>query len=91
MDDKTCPVCRALNGFTWVFETGVDVMTDALWHPQFGIVWSLEQGSNAHARGYLSGNLYNCRCNISHKFDLEDVLAKCVYLAEIVKSAVAET
>jgi len=86
MDDRTCPICRKLNGYTWVFETGKDVLTDALWHPEMGIVWSLAQGSNAHARGYLSGHRYKCRCRITHEFDLEDVLAKCVYLKELAQS-----
>jgi hypothetical protein len=62
-------------------------MTDALMHPVYGIVWSLSQGSNAHARGYGSGQRNNCRCQISYELMLEDVLAKCVFLKEIIQQA----
>lgn len=82
-DDRTCKVCKALNGFQWVFEAGKDVMTDALFHPTYGIVWSLSQGSNAHASGYLTGHTYNCRCRIDYKIEAEDILAKCVYLQQL--------
>jgi hypothetical protein len=86
VDDRTCKICKALNGYTWVFDTSRgDVMIDALFHPSMGIVWSLEQGSNAHAHGYLSGQTNNCRCRMHHTIDAEDVLAKSVYLAEIIK------
>jgi hypothetical protein len=90
-DDRTCPVCMELDGYQWVFDSGKDVLTDALFHPKFGIVWSLSQGSNAHARGYLSGNHYNCRCGITHDIDAEDIRAKCVFVAEWIKDAVGET
>ena len=90
-DAKTCKICAAINGYTWVFDTSKgDVMTDALWHPIYGIVWSLSQGSNAHASGYLSGHTYNCRCKIDHKIDAEDILAKCVYLKEFLEETMSE-
>jgi len=50
----------------------------------------LSLGSNAHASGYLGGHSYNCRCGIDSKIDAEDVLAKCVYLATIVRDAAGE-
>jgi hypothetical protein len=87
MDERTCPICKALNGFQWIFETGKDMLTDSLWHPVFGQVWSLSQGSNAHGHHFQR---HNCRCYITHQFDLEDVLAKCVYLREVVQRATSE-
>ena len=84
-DAKTCKICKDINGYTWIFETGKTILTDALFHPIYGIVWSLSEGSNAHARGYLSGHTYNCRCRITYKITAEDTLAKSVYLAEIIK------
>ena len=81
-DNKACPICKELEGHEWVFVAGKDVMTDALWHPKYGIVWSLADGSNAHG-GYHK--VRNCRCRITHEIDMEDVLAKCVYLREIVQ------
>ena len=88
-DDRVCKICRAIDGYTWIFDTSKgDVLTDALFHPVYGIVWSLEQGSNAHAHGYLSGQTNNCRCGIETNIDAEDILAKCTYLVETVKDAV---
>ena len=85
-DRKTCLICKDIDGYQWVFEAGKDFMTDALWHPVHGIVWSLSEGSNAHAPGYLSGHIYNCRCELKEDFDLEDILAKCIFLRELVQS-----
>jgi hypothetical protein len=87
VDDRTCPICRALNGFTWVFQAGKDVMTDALFHPVYGVVWSMSQGSNAHDHtfggAYGSGNENNCRCFLDgYTLNLEDVLMKCYFLKE---------
>lgn len=90
-DDRTCKICKALDNFVWVFETGKNVMTDALFHPTFGIVWSLSEGSNAHSRGYLSGHDNNCRCEIEEQIFLEDVLAKCVFLKETITETLSET
>lgn len=82
-DDNACLICKALNGYTWVFEAGKDILTDALWHPVFGVVWSLADGSSAH--GYHKR--YNCRCHIEPHYNLEDVLAKCVFLKEILSES----
>jgi hypothetical protein len=82
MDNNTCPICVVLNGYTWVFEAGADVLTDGLWHPQFGMVWSLALGSAAHGH-----QRYNCRCHITPEIDVEDVLAKCVFLREEAQAA----
>ena len=86
-----CKICAALNGYTWIFEVGTDVLTDALIHPVYGIVWSLEQGSNAHAHGYLSGQTNSCRCTIEPHINLEDILAKCTFLKETIQTITNET
>jgi len=94
-DARTCKICKAIDGYTWIFDTSKgDVLTDALFHPTYGIVWSLDQGSNAHAHGYLSGQTNNCRCQIEEHINMEDVDAKCVYLTELLKdllSTVSDT
>ena len=71
MDEKVCPICRALNGYTWTFITGKDSMGNSLVHPQFGIVWDVHRGSQAH--GHLQ---YNCRCHIEPQIDIDDLRAK---------------
>jgi hypothetical protein len=69
MDDRTCPVCKALNGYQWVFETGKDVFGNDLIHPAYGIVWNTQIGSQAH--GHTGAN---CRCHITSELDLSDLL-----------------
>jgi len=85
MDGRTCPICKAMNNYTWVFEANKDNLGDELVHPQFGVVWSLAQGSRAHGH-----ERYNCRCHITHSFSLSDVKAKVQRIGEMVKAA-AET
>lgn len=87
-DEHTCKICKKIDGYPWIIDTTKDVLTDALFHPAYGIVWSLSQGSNAHAHGYLSGQTNNCRCQIEAHVSLEDVLAKCTYMVEILKSEI---
>ena len=96
MDEKTCPICRALNNHRFTFDTTKGPhLTDALFHPVYGIVWSMAQGSNAHdmtfGGHYGSGNTNNCRCTVTPNINAEDFLAKCVYLAELLKDALEET
>jgi len=81
MDEHTCPTCKALNGHTWVFETGKD-MFDGKLRVLGWVAWDVEQGSKAHGH-----STYSCRCFITHEFNLEDIRAKCVYLSELVKAA----
>lgn len=82
-DERTCPICLRLDGYTWVFTVGQDHLTDALFHPELGEVWSLSMGSNAHGHHFQR---HNCRCQIEFIIDMEDILAKCVYLREVVAS-----
>ena len=91
LDDRACKICVALDGYIWVFDTSKgDILTDALMHPVHGIVWSLTEGSNAHSRGYGSSHINNCRCFITTTITAEDILAKCTYLADIIKTTADE-
>lgn len=81
-DARVCPVCKALNGYVWVFEAGADELGDQLTHPVYGVVWSLQDGSHAHGHAQ-----YHCRCMITHRFDLLDIRAKCRVLAERIRWA----
>jgi hypothetical protein len=82
-DAKTCPICQAVDGYTWKFEMGKDILIDALFHPVYGIIWSLSQGSNAHAHGYGQGQRNNCRCQIEPDIDYSDWVDKCDYLVAL--------
>jgi len=82
MDDRTCSTCKALNGYTWIFEAGKDMFDGNLRHYLGWVVWDVYRGSQAHGH-----ERFNCRCTISYEIDLEDVLAKCVYLREVAQAA----
>jgi hypothetical protein len=73
-DDRTCPICLAVNGYTWVFE---GVVPDSLVHPQYGEIWNTITGSLAHEHkqfGKKYGLLSNCRCHVESKFEVQDML-----------------
>ena len=78
MDDRTCPICMALDGYTWTFETGADTFGDYLTHPTYGVVWDVHRGSKAH--GHIGAN---CRCDMSHETDMKDLLTQTKILQEM--------
>ena len=84
LDNKVCPICKALDGYKWSFTTGKDLMTDSLWHPAYGQVWSLSQGSNAHGHGF---GRYNCRCGVTAEIDVSDLKLKVQRIRDNLKAA----
>lgn len=68
-DERTCPVCKALDGYTWTFTTPEPIIFN---HPTYGVVWTREQGSQAHGH-----HGYNCRCHIEmvNEPDISDITA----------------
>jgi hypothetical protein len=87
-DERTCKICKALDGYTWVFEMGKNQFAPYFVHPVYGLVWTLELGSNAH--GHHGTDRYNCRCWIEPHIYAEDILAKCVYIEEMAHEKAAE-
>ena len=81
-DERVCPICAALEGYTWVFEVGVGQLPSELVHPEFGVVWTVGLGSEAH--GSHEGS---CRCGLLYKFDFSDLVARTQHLLGVVKSA----
>ncbi len=74
MDDNACPICKAINNYTWTFE---GVPPDTLIHPEYGEVWNVVTGSLAHEHaqfGKKYGLLSNCRCHHEHKVEAQDML-----------------
>jgi hypothetical protein len=69
-DDRVCPVCQALEGFTWTFEAGKKQLSGSLVHPSLGVVWDMTSGSQAH------GHRGNCRCNITYIVSLSDLVER---------------
>ena len=75
-DDRVCPICKDIEGYTWVF---IDKVPDSLVHPVHGEIWNVVTGSLAHEQpqfGKKSGLLSSCRCNLTSEIDLKDILAK---------------
>lgn len=83
-DDAVCPICRAIDGYTWTF---TDVVPDSLIHPVYGEVWNVILGSLAHehqfttprkkggvSRTMKSGLLSKCRCHTEAKMEAQDLL-----------------
>jgi len=82
-DQRVCPICLVLEGYQWIFETGKDNFPSELSHPQFGIVWTIASGSDAH--GHHNGT---CRCNIEHQFDFSDITQRITRIANALEQAV---
>jgi len=80
LDERTCPICKALHGYTWTFTTP-EPMPDSLVHPQFGVVWNTTVGSQAHGH-----QRFNCRCSIIPKVDVSNIKEK----IEILKTALEQ-
>ena len=70
LDEKTCPICRALHNHKWTFNVKQNV-PNQLTHPQFGIVWDVARHSQAHGH-----EQYNCRCSILPEVYVDDLKAK---------------
>lgn len=90
-DDRVCPICQAIDGYTWTFDK---VVPDSLMHPQHGEVWNIYVGSLAHEHQQHGGSKYglmsNCRCHIEPHFDLKDLLVKVKKLRAEVKAEYGE-
>jgi len=86
-DDAVCPICKAIDGYTWTFEGEVP---DSLTHPTYGVIWDIVTGSLAHEHQLHKGSKYglisNCRCHIEPRFDLKELLDKLTHLRDSIKS-----
>lgn len=80
LDARTCPICRALHGYTWTFPIAGTPLPDALTHPAFGVVWTTLIGSQAHGHERL-----NCRCTLQSTIDLGDLKERIQALFDTVK------
>lgn len=68
-DERVCPICQALDGYTWTFDASRGQHLDKnLVHPKFGVVWTLDSGSKAHGHAR-----FNCRCTLIPTFDMSDL------------------
>jgi len=77
-DERVCPICQRLDGFTWSFTTGQNDLNGVLEHPDYGIVWTINGGSTAH------GHRGNCRCSITYELILDDLVEMVAKLRDTV-------
>lgn len=75
-DDRVCPICAAINGYTWTFTD--EPMPNVLVHPRFGAVWDIAAGSEAHA-----DHKGTCRCHMDHKIEAPDVVERAQKLHDV--------
>jgi len=91
-DDRVCPICKAIDGYTWIFDKEVP---DSLVHPAFGEIWNITTGSLAHEHQQHKGSKYGliskCRCHITPQFELKDLLEKVKKLRDEVKNEMEST
>lgn len=80
-DDRVCPICVGLSGYTWIFDAKEGV-PDILVHPTFGVVWIVGIGSQAHGH-----EPFGCRCKFKLGADFGDLLQR----AETLRDEVANT
>jgi len=66
-DDKVCPTCAALDGYTW--SLGIDeIYPKQLIHPIFGPVFDNRPAADCSI--VKEGNGRKCRCFLEHQIDL---------------------
>ena len=68
-DEHVCPICKDLEGYSWMFTIGESTPPTALYHPVHGLVCDMATGSEAHKHHRES-----CRCYLSAEWDLKDIL-----------------
>ena len=70
-DDHVCPICKILEGFTWVLKTG-DTCPIQLSHPVFGPVYDTRPAADGSLVEGAKGHV--CRCTLKHEFHLSETL-----------------
>lgn len=74
-DDAVCPICKAIDGYEWIFDN--EIPPDTLIHPQYGEVWNKHLGSLAHEHQSSKVALTSsCRCRFHIQISMKDLLEK---------------
>jgi hypothetical protein len=66
-DNQVCPICNALEGYTWTMEAG-DAYPKILIHPIYGPVYDTRPAASCSLVKEENGHL--CRCTLEHQLDL---------------------
>jgi hypothetical protein len=66
-DTQVCPVCNALEGYTWITEAG-DIYPKKLIHPVYGPVYDTRPAAKCSLVNEEKGHI--CRCSLEHQLEL---------------------
>ncbi len=69
-DPQVCPICKALEGYTWVLEAG-DPYPKQLTHPIYGTVYDTRPAAEGSLIEEKEGHI--CRCALLHQFDISSL------------------
>ncbi len=68
-DPHVCPICKALEGYTWVSDAG-DPYPKQLIHPFYGPVYDTRPAAEGSLIKEEKGHI--CRCTLQHEFDVSN-------------------
>jgi hypothetical protein len=68
-DQHVCPVCKALEGYTWNVNLG-EPYPKQLIHPLFGAVYDNRPAAECSLVKEERGHV--CRCTLEHQFDVSE-------------------
>ncbi len=66
-DAEVCPICRALDGYTWTLGAG-DPHPTHLLHPSYGPVYDMRPAAVCSTVKEEEGHV--CRCSLRYEFDV---------------------
>ncbi len=72
-DAQVCPVCKALEGYTWTLEVG-DPQPEQLLHPIYGPVYDMRLAAACSTVKEKGGHV--CRCSLKYGFDVSNQAPK---------------
>jgi hypothetical protein len=65
-DAEVCPVCKELEGYTWILEAGPDSYPNQFVHPVYGPVYDTRPAAEGSLIKEEKGHV--CRCTLKHEF-----------------------
>lgn len=66
-DGHVCPICKALDGYTWTFDAG-EPYPKQLIHPLYGPVFDMRPAADGSLVKEQKG--HQCRCTLEHQFEV---------------------
>ena len=66
-DSQVCPICKALEGYTWTLKGGADSYPNEFIHPEYGPVYDTRPAAEGSLVKENKG--HTCRCALKHEFE----------------------